>query len=110
VSGLALCPEHRPELAWREVAPGEDAPVAEFPPRPAWLLERPRPLPTRAAQPWLDGPLDLLAGPERIESGWWDAQPVRRDYYLARAASGTRVWVYREHAEPARWFLHGIFA
>lgn len=110
VSGLALCPEHRPELAWREAAPGMEAPDTVFPPRPAWLLEPPRPLANRAAAPWLDGPVTLLAGPERIESGWWDERPVRRDYYLARTASGARVWLYREHAEPARWFLHGLFA
>jgi len=115
VSGLALYPEHRPELAWQEVVAGEVAAgtatsAAPLPPRPAWLLERPRPLPGSGDLPWLDGPISLLAGPERIESGWWDEAPVRRDYYLAQAASGARLWVYRELAGPGRWFLHGLFA
>lgn len=110
VSGLALYPEHRPELAWRETAPGQAPGAGDFPARPAWLLARPRPLAGSAAAPWLDGPMTLLAGPERIESGWWDDLPVRRDYYQARAASGARCWVYLEHGGQPRWFLHGLFA
>jgi protein ImuB len=109
VSGLALCPEHRPELAWREVEPGHETPRADYPPRPAWLLPRPRTLAGSGTEPWLDGPLTLLAGPERIESGWWDGAAVRRDYYLAQAASGARFWVYRELEAPEGWFLHGLF-
>jgi protein ImuB len=109
VTGLALCPEHRPELAWREVAPGQATVGADFPVRPLWLLEQPRPLATRAALPWLDGPLRLRAGPERIESGWWDGAGVQRDYYIAQTASGARLWLYRQRGAPARWFLHGIF-
>lgn len=110
VSGLSLCPEHRPELAWREVAPGAETAAADFPPRPVWLLPRPRPLATRDALPWLDGPLRLERGPERIESGWWDDAFVRRDYFLAWTAAGARLWVYRELGAAERWFLHGIFA
>jgi protein ImuB len=50
----------------------------------------------------------LLAGPERIESGWWDGGEVRRDYFIARIGEGSLVWVYRERERG--WFLHGIFA
>lgn len=110
VTGLALCPEHRPELAWRETAAGQGAAELRYPLRPAWLLSRPRPLAGHGAGPWLAGPMALLAGPERIESGWWDGAPVRRDYYQAWAASGARCWVYQELDSPPRWFLHGLFA
>ena len=34
---------------------------------------------------------------------------VRRDYYLAQAATGARFWVYRELEAPEGWFLHGLF-
>lgn len=110
VTGLALYPEHRPELAWRETEPGRSAEKYGFPPRPAWLLSRPRPLASHAAGPWLAGPMTLLAGPERIESGWWDEAPTRRDYYQAQATGGARFWVYQELGGASRWFLHGLFA
>jgi protein ImuB len=65
--------------------------------------------------PLYRGPLVLLAGPERIEAGWWDlGQPrratVHRDYFVARNRHGQTLWIYRELAAPHRWFLHGFFA
>jgi protein ImuB len=64
--------------------------------RPFWLYHPPMPLPRRQALPWLDGrPLVVLAGPERIETGWWDDAPVARDYFIAQAQDGSLVWVYR---------------
>ena len=54
--------------------------------RPVWLWPEPQPLHERAAGPLLDGrPLQLLAGPERIESGWWDDELAARDYFIAAA-------------------------
>jgi protein ImuB len=100
VHGLALHPDHRPELAWRAVEPGEWEP-REFRqpgPRPLWLLEQPRRLGPQA-------PL-LLAGPERIEAGWWDGDEARRDYFIAQEED-SMIWVYREEGE---WYLHGYFA
>jgi protein ImuB len=87
--------------------------------RPVWLLPEPQPLPEQRLQPLLDGqPLQLLAGPERIESGWWDGAFVARDYFVTRAHDGSLVWVYRtrlappvdDGAPPDGWFLHGRFA
>ena len=49
----------------------------------------------------------LLAGPERIESGWWDGDDAKRDYFVARLADGALGWVYREKDE---WHLHGLFS
>ena len=48
-----------------------------------------------------------LAGPERIECGWWDGDEARRDYFVARLRTASLAWVYREDGE---WFLHGLFA
>jgi protein ImuB len=100
VSGLATHPDHRPEHAWRRVEPGEWDP-REFRqpgPRPSWLLE-PRRIPENSFR--------LLAGPERIESGWWDGDEASRDYFVARFADDSLAWIYREAGE---WFLHGLFA
>lgn len=77
--------------------------------RPLWLLAEPVALGLRDNRPWLDGPLDLGAGCERIDTGWWDGFQVARDYYVARTAEGERLWVYRELRGAGGWFLHGIF-
>jgi protein ImuB len=83
--------------------------------RPAWLLPEPVPLATRDTQPLLQGrPLQLVSGPERIESGWWDGAVVARDYFIALAEDGSLVWLYRSRlpAVPGEvtWFLQGRFA
>jgi len=110
VRGLRLCPDHRPERAWRWGAPGEPAePGLLRPDRPLWLLPEPVALPVRDHRPWLDGPLDLGDGCERIETGWWDGAGVARDYYVATTAAGERFWIYREMRGERRWFLQGIF-
>jgi protein ImuB len=82
--------------------------------RPTWLLPTPQPLTERQGVPCLAGqPLVLLAGPERIESGWWDGDLVARDYFVAQAADGTLLWVYRYRHAPegreAAWHLQGRF-
>jgi protein ImuB len=101
----------RPEAAVASV------PVPELPTRqrrPVWLLAPPQPLAERQGVPLLGGrPLTLLSGPERIESGWWDGDLVARDYFIAQAADGTLLWVYRfRHAPEGRgagWHLQGRF-
>jgi protein ImuB len=98
VHGLAAHPDHRPERAWRAVQERDVAADAAGP-RPLWLLEPPRRLG--------EGDFTLLAGPERIESGWWDGEDVARDYFVARTAAGALAWIYRA---SEGWFLHGLFA
>lgn len=100
VHGLAAHADHRPEHAWRRVEPGEWDPRESRPPgpRPLWLLE-PRKL--------VEGQFTPLAGPERIEAGWWDGDEARRDYFVARLPNASLAWVYREEGE---WYLHGLFA
>nr|WP_306673819.1 hypothetical protein [Tahibacter caeni] len=70
--------------------------------RPLWLL--PQPIPLR--QPLTQ----ILSGPERIESGWWDGGDVRRDYYVVRCASGQRAWAFLPAGAAEGWMLHGWFA
>jgi len=47
-------------------------------------------------------------GPERIETGWWRGEDIRRDYYIVTSRSGQRFWLFRERS-GGRWFLHGSF-
>jgi protein ImuB len=79
-------------------------------PRPLWLLDPPRALSSRDGLPLCQGQLNLLAGPERIEAGWWDGHAACRDYYVARNLRGETLWIYREHRREAHWYLHGIFS
>ena len=82
--------------------------------RPVWLLTQPEALRLRAEQPLFEGrPLNLLCGPERIESGWWDGDIAERDYFIAATASQALVWVFRSRVPLAsgvsEWFLQGRF-
>jgi protein ImuB len=107
VYGVCLIAEHRPEAAWRRVhelrlsaAPKvAEGMIDQDMPRPIWLLNEPLPL----TKP------QILQGPERIESGWWDGKGVARDYYVARQPHGIRLWVFQER-QSKRWYVHGVFA
>jgi len=127
VYGVCMIAEHRPEAAWRRVqelhltatAKVAEEPSDQPPPRPVWLLNEPLPLPKP----------EILQGPERIESGWWDGKGVARDYYIARQrggrkpapaarppgegqegpSHGARLWVFQER-QSKRWYVHGVFA
>lgn len=47
-------------------------------------------------------------GPERIETGWWRDQPIRRDYYRVETETGARLWLFRRLTQ-GDWFLQGVF-
>lgn len=92
-----LADDHRPEKAW--AADGlRIPPQRPLPPRPLWLLSQPRPV---------EGALKLKTPAERIETGWWDENPIARDYHAAENAAGQRLWVYR-NLHDDRWYLHGF--
>jgi protein ImuB len=74
-----------------------------------WLLKQPEALAARRGRPVHEGPLKLLEGPERVESGWWDGADVQRDYYTAQTSRGARLWIYRECTGARGWFLQGVF-
>lgn len=100
---LALVADPRPEYAQRDVSQLPRATSGRaLLPRPAWLLERPTPLRDPAPR--------VLAGPERIESGWWDGDDMRRDYYVIETSRGQRAWVFCAPGELGPFMLHGWFA
>src|SRR4249919_1027304 len=102
VQNVGWLPDHRPERVASE-APLRKTPDGPALLRPGWLLPQPMPLRDRVQH--------VLAGPERIESGWWDDEDIRRDYYLVETAQGQRAWAFRIAGEQAGPFmLHGWFA
>ncbi|PIE41722.1 MAG: hypothetical protein CSA49_02050 [Gammaproteobacteria bacterium] len=115
VQGLAIAEDHRPEKAWQSRSPGSGnnfgngnnsnrGSTIKYPAdsRPLWLLQHPQPLSSERLQ--------LLKGPERIETGWWDHNPVHRDYYVALHPNGSLLWVFKDLQQTSRWFLHGLFS
>ncbi|HEX5763942.1 MAG TPA: DNA polymerase Y family protein [Woeseiaceae bacterium] len=129
VHGITTVAEHRPQYAWSTAKDHRLPPCAAVPThpqtcqspllladmrrtnslllrRPLWILPEPLPLTTN---PEYHGPLKLVDGPERIETGWWDGKGIARDYYVATNAKGVHLWIYRNRNRQATWHLHGIF-
>jgi protein ImuB len=111
---IAVHDEHRPELAWRcdasDVAPQKNISPHSTKTRPIWLLREPRSLVEMEGRPQYNGALTLLAGPERIDTGWWDNKAVARDYFVATNPHREICWVFRDYRQGKRWYLHGFFS
>lgn len=132
-----LCADHRPEwqVQWQPTSQALPATTAAPPPlpQPSLLLAEPlRLLQNGNSQPLYQGQLQLLAGPQRLEGGWWHRSPsflasnneekdkqttqiahtAVRDYWVANSPHAGLLWVFHTRLSPdnSAWFLHGIFA
>lgn len=106
--GIQTITRHTPENAWQSVPshklvqlkpthePGFFERLSK---RPLWLFEPPRQVQRND--------LELLQGPERIQSQWWQEQATCRDYYIAQHRLGTECWAFVD--AHAQWYLHGYF-
>ncbi len=113
VHGLQMIAEHRPEYASRGTRrltadPPEEINLVMAQRRPLWMRPMPLELRQSGGGPVFQGALELIRGPERLETGWWDGDDIRRDYYVALNPSGMRLWIYRD-LRTTHWYLHGIF-
>lgn len=90
-------------------------------PQPTFLLPAPLRLAMRGERPMYQGELQLLAGPHRVEGGWWHratedgdqvTRNVVRDYWVALSPHCGVLWVFQERLahEKTAWYLHGTFA
>lgn len=102
VQGLRFHADHRPECAWQATADKHPCPTLNTVQRPGWLLSEPTLLGEQGVQ--------ILMGPERIESGWWDGADVRRDYYLIQTRAGQQGWAFRTVGQGDGLWLQGWFA
>ncbi|MEX1165645.1 MAG: DNA polymerase Y family protein, partial [Hydrogenophaga sp.] len=122
-----LSQDHRQEWMchWQAAPlalPRQSAPDAQWP-QPTFVLPKPLRLAMRGNRPIYQGELQLLAGPQRVEGGWWDrvsaasadeaatTRHVARDYWVALSALAGVLWVFQTRLdhEPA-WYLHGHYA
>ncbi len=120
VCSLVCRSEHRPEQAGQGLTYGSTVDgvsaitqATTTSQRPCWLLPEPLPLRQEQGRLYYRSSLRLLSGPERIETGWWSGQDIRRDYYVARNRQGMHLWIFHArcegHGREREWFLHGIF-
>ena len=90
-------------------------------PQPTFVFEEPLRLAVRGDRPLYQGLLQLLAGPHRIEGGWWDrttecgeqtTRHVARDYWVALSEHAGILWVFQTRLanDETQWFVHGVFA
>jgi protein ImuB len=88
-----------------DIDAASDKLISESVEQPLWLLPAPQLLPQGLNY---RGTLNLVSGPQRLQSYWWNTV-VQRDYYSAQHDDGTRYWVYRQLPDGP-WYLHGIFS
>ena len=106
--GIQTVTQHTPESAWHTVPAHrltkyKAVPEADFlqqlSKRPLWLFSPPRQVQRTE--------LELLQGPERIQSQWWQSETTYRDYYIAQHRQGAECWAFVD--KQTRWYLHGYF-
>ncbi|MBL4631886.1 MAG: DNA polymerase Y family protein [Paraglaciecola sp.] len=101
VSTLVLTDDYRPEqiiqTSKQLAKPLQNAALYAL--RPSFLLTPPQRLQEKVS---------IAYGPERIETGWWDAKPITRDYFIARNRQGQWYWIFK--TPKGEWYLHGVFS
>jgi protein ImuB len=101
VCKVVMGDDPRPEKTSHYIDATQPAPSPHRPAllRPSLLLPHPQPLTEQ---------VNVIHGPERIATGWWDGHPITRDYYIAHSQQGRWLWIFRD--QQKRWFLHGQFS
>ena len=60
------------------------------------------------ATPRVQGLVRVTAGPWALEDGWWNNQPVERDYWDVELSGGGLYRVYRDR-KTGDWFADGMY-
>lgn len=94
----------RPEKANQLKTDSQSTTLPSLPPRPIWICQPPKPLPKDLAK----AGYRLVAGPERLESGWWDFEPACRRYWISQTSDHRVAWLY-EDQHTKTWWLAGWF-
>lgn len=100
--GIHPSPDPRPENSTQYIEPLQSPSYSVSSKkllRPSFIYRKPKPLTHR---------VNILHGPERIHTGWWDGNSVKRDYFIARDEQGRWIWVYR--TPKKEWFVQGLFS
>ncbi len=103
VSQLNFVSDFRPECSTQTISinkanKNKHSATSIFADRPGLLLSKPTLLQLK---------VQIIKGPERIQTGWWDDNPINRDYYIGQTQDGQQVWIFK--TPNKEWFLHGYF-
>ena len=60
------------------------------------------------ATPRIQGLVRVAAGPWSLEDGWWNEQPVERDYWDVELSGGRLYRIYRDR-KSGEWFADGMY-
>jgi protein ImuB len=60
------------------------------------------------ATPRIQGLVRVAAGPWSLEEGWWNVEPVARDYWDVELSGGGLYRIYRDRA-TGDWFADGMY-
>jgi hypothetical protein len=60
------------------------------------------------ATPRIQGLVRVAAGPWSLEDGWWNEQPVERDYWDVELSGGRLYRIYRNR-KSGEWFADGMY-
>ncbi len=106
VRKVAYSHDPRPEKANQLCDPTTKLPEFDTPTplRPTFIYPHPLPF---SDMPF-NRKMQLVHGPERLLTGWWDGEPITRDYFIAHNETGQWLWVYR--TPQKQWFVHGQFS
>ena len=113
---IRTTPNYCPELAIRQLRYDQignfkiERKKISLTPRPLMLLQVPKELAVKGGRLYNKENITIISGPERIETQWWNASDVLRDYYIALEQNGSRLWIYRERNKTKKWYLHGYFS
>ena len=113
---IRTTPSYCPELAIRQLRYDQignleiEQEKISLTPRPFMLLQIPKELVVKDGRLYNEENITIISGPERIETQWWNASDVLRDYYIALEQNGSRLWIYRERNKTKKWYLHGYFS
>ena len=108
ISTLDTIEDYRPEYSYAKKTYASKQHFKKIfqshPYRPTWLLEKPLRINTSINK------LQKSSNVERIEDGWWDQNPIRRDYFIAKNKNNSLLWVFADLEKHGQHFIHGYFA
>lgn len=119
--------DHRPAKAWRvenariTLSGRRQAAGSATPPcaasRPLHVYQKPIPVQvtwSEGGDPWKlhirgsDLTITYFSGPEIIQSGWADGDPIDHEYWTVGGADGSRHWICRDRISGVA-FAHGFY-
>lgn len=103
-------PDHRPERSVIEKSWHSSVDFVcdqDLKSRPTWLVDPPEELKVINGDPYWHGSLQIIEGPEIIETGWWEESIVRQ-YFVAQTRVRERIWIFQ--SSDGKWFMQGIFS